>query len=65
MLSSALTGRTTIVAAHRLSTVRSATWIIVIANGGIAEQVTLGDRVAADGLHASQLRVGELLTEGD
>ncbi len=51
--------------AHRLSTVRSADWTIVIDNGGIAEQGALDDRVAADGLHASQLRVGKLLTEGD
>ncbi len=33
-----MTGRTTIIIAHRLSTVRNADQIIVLANGGIAEQ---------------------------
>ena len=61
-LTAALTGRTAIVIAHRLSTVRSADRIIVLDNAGIAEQGTHDDLVAADGLYASQLRAGELLS---
>ena len=61
-LTAALTGRTAIVIAHRLSTVRSADRIIVLDNAGIAEQGTHEDLVAADGLYASQLRAGELLS---
>ena len=61
-LTAALTGRTAIVIAHRLSTVRSADRIIVLDNAGIAEQGTHDELVAADGLYASQLRAGELLS---
>ena len=64
-LTAALTGRTAIVIAHRLSTVRSADRIIVLDNAGIAEQGTHDELVAADGLYTSQLRVGELLTADD
>ena len=64
-LTAALAGRTAIVIAHRLSTVRSADRIIVIDNAGIAEQGTHDELVAADGLYASQLRAGELLTADD
>ena len=60
-LTAALTGRTAIVIAHRLSTVRSADRIVVIADSGIAEQGRHDELVAADGLYASQLRAGELL----
>ena len=65
LLTAALAGRTAIVIAHRLSTVRSADRIIVIDNAGIAEQGTHDELVAADGLYASQLRAGELLTADD
>ena len=61
-LTAALAGRTAIVIAHRLSTVRSADRIIVLGNGGVAEQGTHDDLVAAGGLYANQLRAGELLT---
>jgi len=42
--------------------VRSADRIIVLGNGGVAEQGTHDDLVAAGGLYANQLRAGELLT---
>jgi ATP-binding cassette subfamily B protein len=61
-LTTALTGRTAIVIAHRLSTVRSADRIIVLDNAVIAEQGTHDELVTADGLYASQLRAGELLS---
>jgi ABC-type multidrug transport system fused ATPase/permease subunit len=58
----ALAGRTAIVIAHRLSTVRSADRIAVLDDGQIAEIGTHDELVAADGLYAAQLRAGELLT---
>lgn len=45
-------GRTTLVIAHRLSTVRNADRLVVIADGVIAEQGTHDDLLAADGLYA-------------
>lgn len=61
-LTAALAGRTAIVIAHRLSTVRSVDRIIVLDNAGIAEQGTHDELVRANGLYASQLRAGELLS---
>ena len=61
-IEAALTGRTAIVIAHRLSTVRSADRIAVLDDGRIAELGTHDELVAADGLYAAQLRAGELLT---
>jgi ATP-binding cassette subfamily B protein len=60
-LEEALAGRTAIVIAHRLSTVRSADRIVVLHDGRIAETGTHDELVAANGLYASQLRAGELL----
>jgi ATP-binding cassette subfamily B protein len=60
-IEAALTGRTAIVIAHRLSTVRSADRIAVLSEGRIVEIGTHDQLVAADGLYASQLRAGELL----
>jgi ATP-binding cassette subfamily B protein len=56
-----LAGRTAIVIAHRLSTVRSADRIVVLHDGRIAETGTHDELVVANGLYASQLRAGELL----
>ncbi len=58
----ALSGRTALVIAHRLSTVRSADRIAVLDQGRIVELGTHDQLVEQNGLYASQLRAGELLT---
>ena len=58
----ALHGRTALVIAHRLSTVRSADRIAVLDGGRIVEIGNHEELVANNGLYASQLRAGELLT---
>ena len=45
-------GRTTIVVAHRLSTVKNATEIAVVSNGKIVEQGTHDELVKKDGVYA-------------
>jgi subfamily B ATP-binding cassette protein MsbA len=52
--------RTTIVIAHRLSTVRAADRIVVVAAGSIAEEGTHDELVAAGGLY-SQLSANQLI----
>ncbi|MFC5288823.1 ABC transporter ATP-binding protein [Actinokineospora guangxiensis] len=62
-LTSALRGRTAIVIAHRLSTVRAADKILVVEDGRIVEQGTHTDLLAADGryaeLHRTQFATGD------
>ncbi len=59
-------GRTTIVIAHRLSTVRNADMIYVLQNGELLESGHHDDLVLLDGLYASLWRVqtGELVLAG-
>jgi ATP-binding cassette subfamily B protein len=55
-LGAALTGRTAIVIAHRLSTVRDADQILVIDKGRVVERGTHDELVAAGGLYAELYR---------
>jgi ATP-binding cassette, subfamily B, bacterial len=61
-IEAALHGRTALVIAHRLSTVRSADKIAVLDQGRIVEIGTHDELVAANGLYAAQLRAGDLLS---
>ena len=54
-------GRTTIVVAHRLSTVRDADLVVVIAEGRALEQGNHAELLAADGLYARLVRSQALL----
>ncbi len=51
-----MAGRTSIVIAHRLSTVRAADQILILDDGGIVERGTHDDLVEAGGLYASLYR---------
>jgi len=55
-LATALRGRTSIVIAHRLSTVRAADEILVVAGGRIVERGRHAELLAADGVYADLYR---------
>ncbi len=54
-------GRTTIVVAHRLSTVRDADLVVVMAEGRAVEQGSHADLLALDGLYARLVRSQSLI----
>jgi len=53
-------GRTTIVVAHRLSTVRDADLVVAMADGMVAEQGTHAELMARDGIYARLVRTQAL-----
>jgi ATP-binding cassette subfamily B protein len=55
-LATALQGRTSVVIAHRLSTVRDADQILVVADGQVVERGTFDELLARDGLFAELYR---------
>jgi ATP-binding cassette subfamily B protein len=54
-LRGALAGRTAVIASHRVSAVRDASWIIVLDEGRVVEQGTHDVLIAAGGRYASLL----------
>ena len=54
-------GRTTLIIAHRLSTTRSASRILVVADGKICEQGTHADLMAQGGMYAALRKTQNLL----
>ncbi len=66
-LRGALAGRTAVIASHRVSAVRDASWIIVLDDGRVVEQGTHDVLIAAGGRYAALLQRQQLeeAIEGD
>lgn len=60
-LQHALRGRTAVIASHRVSAVREADWILVMADGAVVEQGQHEDLVHRQGRYASLLKRQQLL----
>ena len=60
-LRSALSGRTAIIASHRVSAIRNATWIIVLDEGRVAESGRHEDLMSAEGRYWALLRRQQLV----
>jgi len=60
-LRAALSGRTAVIASHRVSAIRDATWIIVLDGGRIVEHGRHDDLIAAGGRYWSLLRRQQLV----
>jgi ATP-binding cassette subfamily B multidrug efflux pump len=60
-LREALAGRTALIASHRISAIRDASWIIVLEKGSVVEQGRHADLMAARGRYWSLLRRQQLL----
>ena len=59
-LRDALAGRTAMIASHRISAIRDASWIIVLDEGHIVEQGTHGELIAAGGRYWTLLNRQQL-----
>jgi ATP-binding cassette subfamily B protein len=60
-LREALAGRTALIASHRISAIRDASWIIVLEKGNVVEQGRHAELMAARGRYWSLLRRQQLL----
>jgi ATP-binding cassette subfamily B multidrug efflux pump len=60
-LREAMAGRTAMIASHRISAIRDASWIIVLERGGLVEQGRHADLMALRGRYWSLLRRQQLL----
>ena len=60
-LREAMAGRTAMIASHRISAIRDASWIIVLEKGGLVEQGRHADLMALRGRYWSLLRRQQLL----
>jgi ATP-binding cassette subfamily B protein len=56
-----MAGRTAMIASHRISAIRDASWIIVLEKGSLVEQGRHGDLMALRGRYWSLLRRQQLL----
>jgi ATP-binding cassette subfamily B protein len=62
-LRGALSGRTAIIASHRVSAVRDADWILVLDDGAVVEQGKHDELMQRDGRYAQLLRRQQLLEQ--